>query len=100
MKDREYKGVIKIMGKLLDLTGETINRIYVIEREGLKNGKAAWKCKCHWRTIKITVNGVTKSLKEWCCYLNLNYNTIYRKYRLNEDIEEHFSNLLSDLEDE
>lgn len=211
------------MGKLLDLTGETINGIYVIEREGLKNGKAAWKCKCHcgklfsvrgvdlkhgrikscgcniskstikrstkhgdygtriyttwkgikarcfnknekaykhygargidmyeewkndylafkqwaydngyddtltidridvngnyepnncrWvtqkeqnnntrRTIKITVNGVTKSLKEWCCYLNLNYNTIYRKYRLNENIEEHFSNLLSDLEDE
>ena len=208
------------MGKLLDLTGETINGVCVIEREGLKSGKATWKCECHcgklfivrgvdlkhgrtkscgcniskstikrstkhgdhgtriyttwkgikarcfnknekaykyygargidmckewknnylvfkqwaydngyddtltidridingnyepnncrWvtqkeqnnntrRTIKITINGLTKSLKEWCGYLDLNYNTIYRKYRLNENIEELFSNLLDDM---
>ncbi|WP_239733020.1 hypothetical protein [Mammaliicoccus sp. E-M26] len=208
------------MGRIINLEGKTINGIYVIEREGMKNGKATWLCKCHcgknfstrgvdlkhnrtkscgcnitksiiersmkhgdcgtriyttwkgikarcfnknekaykyygargigmseewkndylafkqwaydngyddaltidridvngnyepencrWvtqkeqnnntrRTIKITVNGVTKSLKEWCDYLDLNYNTIYRKYRLNENIEEQFSNLLDDM---
>lgn len=39
-------------------------------------------------TIKITINNITKSLKQWCRYLNLNYSMVYARYRKGINITE------------
>ncbi len=42
--------------KLIDLTGQKFGRLTVIERHGVKDGHAAWNCKCDCGNI-VTVNG-------------------------------------------
>jgi hypothetical protein len=57
---------------------------------------------CKWATIKeqnnntrrsilITYNGETKTLKEWSCCLNLSYGTIYSRYKNGYTVEEIFN---------
>jgi hypothetical protein len=33
------------------------------------------------QTLKITISGITKCLKEWCKDLGLNYNMVYMRYK-------------------
>ncbi len=42
--------------KIIDLTGQKFGRLTVIERCGVKDGHAAWKCKCDCGSEKV-VNG-------------------------------------------
>lgn len=54
------------MGKLIDLTGQKINRLTVIKRDGSQNKKAVWLCKCdcgkEFRVLGSSIiSGNTKS---------------------------------------
>lgn len=41
------------MSKFIDLTGKIFGRLTVISKNGSKNGKLLWKCKCKCGNIKI-----------------------------------------------
>lgn len=45
-------------------------------------------------TIKITIDNKTKSLKEWCKYLNLNYSMVYARYRSGKNIIDFFKEVI------
>ena len=44
------------MGKFIDLTGQRFGRLTVLQRNGVKDGHAAWKCNCDCGN-QTTVNG-------------------------------------------
>lgn len=43
------------MGKTEDLTGQTFNKLTVIERAGYKYGRTAWLCKCECENSNLIV---------------------------------------------
>lgn len=45
-------------------------------------------------SIRVTYRGETKTLKEWCELLSLNYNTLYSRLRSGWDIEKMFEQKL------
>lgn len=47
-------------------------------------------------TINITIGNITKSLKQWCRDLNLNYSMIYGRYRRGIDIKSFFMEVLNE----
>lgn len=62
---------------------------------------------CRWATIKqqannkrttinITIGDITKSLKQWCRDLNLNYSMIYARYRKGVNIQAFFMEVLDE----
>ena len=56
------------MPKLIDLTGQTFNRLTVIHRvKNNKHGKACWECKCKCGTVTIVPTGAIKSGRTKSC---------------------------------
>ena len=55
------------MGKLSDLTGLRFGHLTVVQRSGVKNGHAAWECKCDYGETIITTGNQLKSGKAKSC---------------------------------
>jgi hypothetical protein len=55
------------MGKLIDLTGKTFNRLTVIERDTTKSKRTRWICKCSCGTETVVLGSDLKDQKVKSC---------------------------------
>lgn len=59
---------MKTTGKYKDITGKKFGRLTALQRLS-------------------TINGVTKCLKDWCKYYNVNYKTVWGRIKRGISIE-------------
>lgn len=53
--------------KAKDLTGKTFGKLTVVKRNGTKNGKSVWECRCECGTIKnVTASDLTTGNTQSC----------------------------------
>lgn len=67
----------------------TLDRIYVNRNYSPDNCRwVDWETQRNNKrtTIKITINNITRSLKQWCNMLGLNYSMVYSRYRAGKNI--------------